>query len=70
MKLFPNDDGSFSAQGTCPLHNRPLCVEGDTRAIARQNWMHEFARRYAHAESLSAYTIEESRDEVHAYKQP
>ena len=43
-----NKDGSYSVTGNGPM--RPIAVEGDTRALARQNWMFEFGRQYEEAE--------------------
>ena len=42
-----NKDGSYSVTGNGPM--RPIAVEGDTRALARQNWMFEFGRQYEEA---------------------
>lgn len=55
MRWQRNSDGSFSVSGMGPM--RPIAVEGETRAEAREAWMSEFGRQYEEQERATALSI-------------
>ena len=61
MIIYPNSDGSFSAQGTDST-GRVICIEGDTRKQTRANWMDEFQKRFI-AEEVEMTMLDEKRYE-------
>jgi len=76
MKWERNSDGTFSVSGDGPM--RPIVVDAETRAIARQHWMDEYGNQHAEQEAHTARYVqhmEKNEDdyrrmarEAHAYK--
>ena len=51
-----NPDGSWVISGEG--HMRPIVVEGETLAIAKQNWVTEFGKQYEEMEQHTARAVQ------------